>query len=168
MKVLIRFIDGSTLILSLIGALGIVAMILHITLDVVLRSALDTSIPATMELVTNYYMITLAILPLAWVEWRKHMIFVEIVGGVFGKSWVRYLDVLVAALSASIYIVLAVATWGKAVEQYEIGSYVMSLDFPMPIWPTYFVLPLAFSLAALVSLTKIAVSFNIKEQKRLY
>jgi TRAP-type C4-dicarboxylate transport system permease small subunit len=83
------------------------------------------------------------------------MIFVEALGGIFGEFGTRLVDVLVSVLSAGIYLILTIATWNKAIEQYDIGSYVMSLSFPMPVWPTYFILPISFALAALVSIVRI-------------
>lgn len=141
--------------LALLGTLGILLMVIHITLDVLLRATLSVSIPATVELVTRYYLITLALLPLGWVEWRRQMIAVEALEGLMKPWLVRLSDVLVSLLSAAVYGVLAVTTWGKAMEQYDIGSYVMSLNFPMPVWPTYFVLPAAFALAAVVCVVRL-------------
>ncbi|MDY0206583.1 MAG: TRAP transporter small permease subunit [Pseudomonas sp.] len=155
MNWLVRLMDRASVLLALVGTLGLVAMMLHISLDIILRSTVSVSIPATLELVTRYYMVSLALLPLAWVEWRREMIFVEALDGFFGDIGVRVVDVLVSVLSAGIYIVLTIATWSKAIEQYEIGSYVMSLSFPMPVWPTYFILPIAFGLAAMVTIIRI-------------
>lgn len=155
MVALYRLTNRAAVGLALLGTLGILLMVVHVTLDVVLRSTLSVSIPATVELVTRYYLITLALLPLSWVEWRREMISVEALEGMMGQRLVRFSDVLVSLLSAVVYAVLAIATWGKAMEQYAIGSYVMSLNFPMPVWPTYFVLPLAFALATLVCVARL-------------
>ncbi len=155
MAALYRLTNRAAVGLAMLGTLGILLMVVHITLDVILRSTLSVSIPATVELVTRYYLIAMALLPLGWVEWRREMIAVEALEGLMGPRLVRLSDVLVALLSAGIYAVLAVATWGKAMEQYAIGSYVMSLNVSIPVWPTYFVLPLAFALATLVSVARL-------------
>lgn len=159
MRWLTRVTDKATAGLALLGTLGVAAMMVHVTLDVIARAVWSVSIPATLELVTRYYMITLALLPLGWVEWKRQMITVELFSGLFGSMGIKVIDALVALLSAGIYLVFTQATWSKATEQYELGAYVMSLDFPMPVWPTYFVLPLAFALAALVSLARIPLLF---------
>ena len=44
-------------------ALAIVAMMLHVIVDVILRNVSNTPIPATYEIVTKYYMIALAFVP---------------------------------------------------------------------------------------------------------
>lgn len=155
MALIYRLTNLAAVGLALLGTLGILLMVVHITLDVVLRSTLSISIPATLELVTRYYLITLALLPLGWVEWRRNMISVEALEGMMSPVLIRISDVLVSLLSAAIYATLAVATWCKAMEQYQIGAYVMSLNVPMPVWPTYFVLPVAFALAALVCVVRL-------------
>lgn len=155
MAVLYRLTNQAAVGLAMLGTLGILLMVIHVTLDVLLRSVFSVSIPATVELVTRYYLITLALLPLGWVEWRRGMIAVEALEGLMKPWLVRLSDVLVSLLSAAVYAVLAVATWDKAMEQYDIGSYVMSLNFPMPVWPTYFALPAAFALAAVVCVVRL-------------
>lgn len=144
-----------TRFLGYIGVFAIFLMMLHIVLDVFLRSMLNSGVPATEELVTRYYMVTLAILPLAWVEWNRAMISVEVFGHIFnGRSGV-ILTTLSNTLCLTIYAIFTYTTWLKAADQFQIGSYVMSLNFPMPVWPTYFVLPAAFGLAAVIILLRL-------------
>ncbi|MFC3851321.1 TRAP transporter small permease [Salinispirillum marinum] len=154
MNALFRFSDRITVVLALLGTLGIVAMMLHVTLDVVLRSAFNVSAPATLELVTRYYMVLLALLPLGWVERQRQMISVELFTDLMPQALQRWNERLVTVLSILIYAVFALATWEKAVEQYQIGAYVMSLDTRIPVWPSYFVLPVSFTLAAYVCLMR--------------
>lgn len=154
MNTLLRLSDRLTMVLALFGTLGIVAMMAHVTLDVLLRSTMDVSMPATLELVTRYYMVLLALLPLGWVERQRQMIAVELFTDLFHPRVRRWNDRFVTLLSLSIYIVFAIATWEKAVEQYEVGAYVMSLDTRIPVWPSYFVLPISFALAAYVCLMR--------------
>ncbi len=154
MNTLLRLSDRLTMVLALLGTLGIVAMMLHVTLDVVLRSTIDVSMPATLELVTRYYMVLLALLPLGWVERQRQMIAVEIFSDLLSPRGRRWNDALVTLLSLAVYVVFAIATWEKALEQYEVGAYVMSLDTRIPVWPSYFVLPVSFALAAYVCLIR--------------
>ncbi len=165
-----QLVNRASMGLGLLGTVAIVLMVIHVTLDIILRSTVSTSMPATLEMVTRYYLITLALLPLAWVEWRKQMITVEALESLMHPMLIRISDVLVSLLSSGVYLVLMVATWGKAMEQFHIGSYVMSLNFPMPVWPTYFVLPLSFCLAALVCLIRIPLlasgtSYSVDSQE---
>ena len=157
---LARLLNAITMFLALLGTLGVIALMLHVIADVVLRSTINYSLPATVDLVTRYYMILLALLPLGWVEWRCEMISVEVIEGVLGSRSNAALNVLVSLLSAGIYLVLTISTWGKAVEHYEIGSYIISLNTKIPVWPTHFILPFAFGLAVLVCLIRIPIKLK--------
>lgn len=160
MNAMVRLIDRLTTALAMLGTLGILAMMVHIALDVFLRSTFSLAVPATLELVTRYYMIMLALLPLGWVEWSRNMITVEAFSGIYGALGVRVIDSLVALLSAGIYSVLMVGTWHKAVDEFQSGAYILALDTKIAVWPTYFVLPAAFALAMLVCLAKSPLSLR--------
>ncbi|WP_375170533.1 TRAP transporter small permease [Marinobacter sp.] len=155
MKTISQIADQLTGYLSYLGMIGIVAMMLHICVDVTARSVFEVSIPATLEMVTRYYMLMLVLLPLAWVESQRSMIAVEAFSGAFGELGVRIVDVVVSLLCVGVYGVLAASTWEKAVEQFDIGAYIIALDTQIIVWPGYFALPFGFALAALVCVIRI-------------
>lgn len=155
MQWLERLADRIVMTLALLGTLGIIAIVLHVSLDIVMRTTIRVSMPATLEMVTRYYMILLALMPLGWVEWKNRMISVEVVSDLFGSAVKRWLDVIIALFSLALYVVFTWATWDKAVEQYSIGAYVTTLSQRLPVWPTYFVLPLSFGLAAFVCVIRV-------------
>lgn len=155
MNILSQIADKLTGFLSYLGMLGVLAMMLHICADVIARSVFEVSIPATLEMVTRYYMLMLVLMPLAWVERKRFMIAVEAFSGLFGKVGVRVVDVLVAVICIGVYAVLTVSTWEKAAEQFSVGAYIVALDTQIIIWPGYFALPFGFGLAALVCLIRI-------------
>ena len=105
-----QLVNRASMGLGLLGTIAIVLMVIHVTLDIILRSTISTSMPATLEMVTRYYLITLALLPLAWVEWRKQMITVEALESLMHPMLIRISDVLVSLLSSGVYLVLMVAT----------------------------------------------------------
>lgn len=140
-----------TLALVSVGFVALVLMMLHIAGDVFLRSVFDTTVPATERIVTRYYMVSLALLPLAWVELNNKMIAVDAFSAIYGKRGIIVLSILTSLIAAAVYFVLSVATWQVALEQFNLGSYIMSLNLVIPLWPTYFVVPIAFFMAALVA-----------------
>jgi len=162
MKNFSRITDGLTRVLSYLGMMGILAMMLHICADVLGRTLLGLSVPATLEMVTRYYMLMLVLLSLAWVEDKHQMIAVEAFTGMFGKAGLRVVHLLVTVFCIIVYSVLAVSTWHKATEQYDIGAYVVALDTQIIVWPGYFTLPFGFGLAALVCLMKILLNLITK------
>jgi TRAP-type C4-dicarboxylate transport system permease small subunit len=137
--------------LALVGGIGVVAMLLHITGYVVLRLVLSSPIPATVEIVSSYYMVMVAFLPLAWAERRGEMISIEVLSGLYRGATRRAVNIFVAIFTTAVYALLAYTTWGVAMREFETGAFVMSLSVVIPIWPSYFLLPFGFALAAIVT-----------------
>lgn len=140
--------------LALLGGLGIILMLLHISADVLSRHIFKVALPATADIVARYYMVAAAFLPLAWVEGGRSMITVEILGGVMSPQVLRVSDVLVLLASAAIYAGLTYATMRAALPHFHRGAFILSLSTPIPVWPTYFILPASFAIAAAVTLAR--------------
>lgn len=140
---------------ALIGAIGIFAMLIHVSADVILRQFISKPIPATVEIVSRYYMILIAFLPLGWSQMRGDMIVVEVFSGLYRGKVKRFKKILVSALIVACYATLAYTTYLTAMREFSVGSYVVSLGFVIPTWPSYFVLPIAFSIAGAIALLQI-------------
>lgn len=149
-----KLIDKAAVGLALLGGLGIVLMLVHVFADVLSRHLFNQALPATVEIVSRYHMVAAAFLPLAWVELNRSMISVEILTGAMSKRAVRVSDIAVLLLSAVIYAVLSYASLRAAIPHYERGAFIISLSTSVPVWQTYFILPVAFVLAAVVTLAR--------------
>lgn len=147
-----RIINIVTSGLALLGAIGVVAMLVHVTAYVVLRYALHSPVPATVEIVSYYYMVLIAFLPVAWAERRGDMISVEIFERYFRGRLGRIVDVTVALITSGVYFMLTYTTWLAAMREFSAKSFTISLSVAIPTWPSYFILPISFALAALVTL----------------
>jgi TRAP-type C4-dicarboxylate transport system permease small subunit len=161
MNALFAFATRSVRILALIGAIGTVAMMFHICIDVVLRDFFRISLDTTPEVVARYYMVVVAFLPLAWLERQNGMISVEVLEWLLPPRGRQVSDVLVALLSALIYGVLTWATARSALSHLQVGTFVEFPHYRMPVWHSYFLPPLGFVLATAVSLLK-AVEFAVR------
>ena len=148
--------------LVLIGALAIVAMMLHVIVDVILRNVSNTPIPATYEIVTKYYMIALAFVPLAFVEGRGGMVQVEVIDPFLSARLRDALERLVAALSAAVYGTLAWVTLHDAVDAFATGAFVMAQTYRLPVWPGFFLPPLGFALATVAVVIRIFQTKNME------
>jgi TRAP-type C4-dicarboxylate transport system permease small subunit len=146
--------DRVAQILALIGSLGVLAMLVHVGIDVAARNIFERPIPATNEIVSRYYMVLIAFLPLAWVERRRSMVSVELLDMALSPGAIRVSDVLVSLFSTLVYATIAWVTLLTAVQNWRIGAYVDVLGQQLPIWPSYFLPPAGFLLAALVTLMR--------------
>ena len=147
-RLVVRISDG----LALLGAIGVVAMLVHITAYVILRQLSHAPVPATVEIVSYYYMVLIAFLPLAWAERRGDMISIEIFAPLLKGRIGRINEIFVALVTAGVYGVLTYTTWIVAMREFSARSFVLSLSVVIPVWPGYFVLPVGFALAAVVTL----------------
>ena len=138
--------------LALLGAVGVAAMLVHVTAYVVMRHLMSSPVPATVEIVSYYYMVLVAFLPIAWAERRGDMISVEVFEPLFPGWMNRWNGTFVALVTCGAYVALTYTTWLVAMREFEARSFVISLSTAIPTWPSYFILPAAFALAALVSL----------------
>lgn len=160
MDFLERTADRIAQALALVGAIGVLALLIHVSLDVITRNLLDRPIPATNEIVSRYYMVLIAFLPLAWVERRRAMISVEVLEALMSPGFRKVSDAVVALLATAIYGAIAWVTWADALKNWRIGSFVDVLGHQVPVWPTYFLPPAGFLLAATVTLLRVAQTFR--------
>jgi len=136
--------------LAFVAAIGVLAMMIHVCADILSRVLTGASLPATVEMVSYYYMLLVAFLPLAWVERRGGMISVELLDFMLSPRMRRVSDLLIAALGVVIYAVMAYASWLTAVRNYETGTFVVALQTKIITWPGYFLPPAGFALAAII------------------
>ncbi len=154
MQILERAADRLAQGLALVGAVGIAAMLVHIGADVLTRNLLGRPIPATNEIVAGYYMVLIAFLPLAWVERNRGMVSVDLLEAVMSPQARRASDLFVALLATALYLVIAWVGWQAAMSRWNIGAFVDVLGYRLPIWPTYFLPPAGFLLAAMMTLLR--------------
>ena len=143
--------------LAVVASVAVVLLMMHVGLDVLFRTFINAPIPATYEIVTNYYMIAMAFIPLAWVERRNGMVTVGVVDPLLPVRITRYSDQLVAVISTVIYGALAWFTLKPALSSFASGTFVLAQSIPIPVWPAYFLPPTGFGIAALVTFIRIFV-----------
>lgn len=150
MRPIARVVGMLVTLSSLIGAASVMLMMIQIVIDVVSRNLFSFAVPGMTTLVTNYYMLIVAYLPLALAERLDGHIVVEVAAQLLGRRLRQWLHAATWAASAVISGVVAYALWGEAIKAYGYGSFVIEFSHAIPIWPGYFVLPIGFGLYALV------------------
>ena len=143
--------DKALALLAVLGAVATLALMLHVAVDITLRNLFNAPVPATFEVVTNYYMVALAFIPLAWVEKSGGMVQVEVIDGFLSPGVKRLSDRIVSLISTVVYGVLAWVTLAVALRNTAIGSYLIANHTRVLTWPAYWIPPLGFGLAALVT-----------------
>lgn len=158
-KFLTKFIES----MAVISGLAIALMMVHIVLDVLLRNVFNYPLPGTIAIVSYYYMAIAAFMPLAFAEQKSAHISVEVITELMPKGIQRHLAGWMLLLSATVFALLTVRSWGEAVGKYEINASVVQGGDSLPVWPTYFFLPLGCLLMFLVVIYKFIVYLTGQE-----
>jgi TRAP-type C4-dicarboxylate transport system permease small subunit len=148
-----RLLTLASSALVLLAGLGAFFTMLVVTADVVFRF-FGTGIPGTLELVTYYLMIMVVFLPLARVERLEQTITVDVFTSALSRRSELALTLGISLLCAGLYGTLGYLTWFDALTKAAAGAYILTDRFPLPVWPAYFVPPVAFALAVLICLLR--------------
>ncbi len=147
--------DKALALLAILGAIATLALMMHVAADITMRNLFNRPIPATFEVVTHYYMVSLAFIPLAWVERTGGMVSVEFIDGFMSPGMIRLSDRLVSLISTLVYAILAFVTLQTAMRNSAIGSYLMANSTRVLTWPAYWIPPLGFGIAALITFIRL-------------
>lgn len=151
-RLLGRVVDATTIV----GAFAVALMMVHITADVVGKFLFLSPVPATIALVSHYYMVVVAFLPLAFAERSDGHITVEVVTELLPMRMQHHLGAFATLLSAIVFGLLTWRTFPEAMTKHEIGAFLIELGIKVPIWPSYYLLPIGTGLMVLVLLYKLA------------
>ncbi len=140
---------------SAIGILCVILMMLHVVADVVGRFAFNMPVEGTITIVSHYYMVFLGFAPLAVAEAKDAHISVEVVSDLMPPGVQAGLASMASAVSVVAFSLLAVRTWIEAGSKAASGAALQQGVVTIPIWPTYYALPLGCGLMVLVALWKL-------------
>jgi TRAP-type C4-dicarboxylate transport system permease small subunit len=144
------------------ACVAVVLMMTHISLDVLLRW-IGLPIPATVTIVPHYYMLPIVFLPLALAEKNDSHITVEILVQLFRSRLQRILAVCSWLFSAAVFSILFYQTFLDALDKMSVGTFMIEVDWKIPIWASYFFLPAGFGLVILVLIYKIITTISEAE-----
>lgn len=158
MKALGRVLSWLVAASTMIGAAAVMLMMLQIVADVVLKNLFNWPIPTTSLIVSHYYMVTVAYLPVALSEKLNGHISVEVIFRQFSARWQKLVIGVVWLVSAVVAGGIAHRLWFEALKKMSVEANVLESGIKIFTWPSYFVLPLGFGLFALVLLYRFCCS----------
>ena len=138
-----------------LSGVAVVLMMANITVDVLGSKLFSTGVPATLEMVSYYYMIAVVFLPLAAIELKREYLIVDLFMDLAPAGLRRCSELLRVAATVTAYGFLTWLTLTSALKSYRTGELVLSAEV-IHIWPARFILPLAFAVATLVAAGEIA------------
>lgn len=148
----IRSVDR---VLMVLAAIGLMAMMLHISLDILSDLLFNAPIAVTSAYVTQYYMIAVAFLPLAAAEYRSNHIGVDLMVNKLPAGPKRGLHLAVLLITLGVYLLLTAQSWEQASKKLAIDAFIMEQNTRVSVWPSFYILPVSFGVVSLL----IAVKF---------
>ncbi|MFC4259454.1 TRAP transporter small permease [Marinobacter lacisalsi] len=158
-----KYLSKITNFVSIIGGLAIALMMFHITADVAGRYIFDSPMPGTITVVSYYYMSIAAFIPLAFAEQKDAHISVEVITERMPRWMQHNLERLALLCSLTVFGFLGVRSFLEAQRKFSSGASIVQGNSEIPIWLTYFVLPLGCLLMVLVVAYKLISSFLPQE-----
>jgi len=149
-------VDGATIL----GGLAVVLMMLHVTADVLLRKLFAAPLPGTLAVVSNYYMVILAFVPLALAERRRAHIAVEVLVERLPERLKHWLEQVVLLPVGAALAIFAWRTWDIAGDKLESGASLVQGTASIVVWPSYYALPLGAGLMLLIVVYRLTVTLT--------
>jgi len=165
MRMLMRGVDLASTLVTWVAGLLTVAMMLHVTADVIGRTVFNHPIAGTIEIVSGYYMAGLAFLPLAWITREKAHIIVELFTQGLSARKLLTLDAGIGILTLGYVVMFTWQVFQAAVEKTEIGEAWEAATGQVPIWPSRWVVPIGFGLMAVYLLVHIVRDLRAIREK---
>jgi TRAP-type C4-dicarboxylate transport system permease small subunit len=147
---LLRTVDRLTDIVGVLGAAGVVLLVLNVVVDVVGRLAFHAPFPGTIEYTTYWWMPMLALLAFAFTEQRQEHIKVTILLDALPLRFRQIVEGVFGLIATALIIALAYYSWESAMRAYDFQEVTASSP-PVAVWPFRFLGPLAMGTLALQS-----------------
>ena len=135
---------------SIAAGLSIVAMMLQVTADVALRYLTGTGLPGTLTIVSYYYMVIVAFVPLAFAELQRAHIQMELVTDLLPRRLSRQIGGWGLLFTGLVTGALTVRGFEEALNQMRIGASQVQGTTSIDTWPANFALPLGAGLMTLL------------------
>mgnify|MGYP003679547649 CR=1 FL=1 len=147
-------------ITTVIAGIALILMMVHISTDVVAKYIFRIPMPGTITVVSNYYMVLVAFLPLAFTERRNGQISVEVVTTLLPAKYQRILNVFSLIFCASVFAALAWQGWVEAGRSQKVGTFEIEQNMKLLTWPARYLLPIGCGLIAMTLLVKIWIALR--------
>ena len=149
MRALQRLVDATGSALALIAGIAATLMMLHVFADVLARALFNAPLTGTIVFVSNWYMVALVCLPLAFVERNDGHISVDVLTGLLAPKAQGLLATAIRPLSAAVFAIVAYASFLEAETQRALGRFILEQQSRFDVWPGYYFMPLGYGLASL-------------------
>lgn len=140
MRRMARILDVISDTLLAISCVAVVAMMLQVTADAFLRTFVHWSVPGTEEIVSAYYMVAVAFLPLAYVQRERGHVMIELFTMRLSPRANAAIDSIVYIVCGTGLAIFTYATLFKAIAMTE-ESEILIGTIDVTVWPSRWFVP---------------------------
>ena len=145
-----RFLDRTSSALLLVGGVAATLMMLQIGADIIGKYVFNKPIPATLEIVAWYYMIATIYLPIAYVQFHRKHLTVELFTRNLPPRKMAWVEGITSVLSLIYVGILFVLALQSAIHETALGEAQDATYFDLPVWPSRWLLPIPLFFMSLI------------------
>ena len=136
---------------SMIGAICVALMMLHVTADVAGRYLFNAPLPGTTVVVANYYMIIVVFIALGVAEEKRAHISVEFLTDMMPARVRNGFSIFSGILTVAVIAAVMMGGWSEALKKTKAGASMEQGSQMIEIWQSYWLIPLGAGLMALIA-----------------
>lgn len=143
MAALERLMERFSQALLWVAGGAITLMMLHVAADIVGKTVFNQPVTATLEIVAWYYMVATVFLPVAYIQFHKKHLMVELFTRTMQPRALAKLEGFIALLGAVYVGILFWLTLEQAITSMVRNEVQDVTYFDLPVWPSRWCLPVA-------------------------
>lgn len=140
----------------LLASLALIALLANVAISIIGRVLFGASVPATMELVSNWWMVLIFYFGLAATHRRGEQIRITALVDLVSRRSARFVGVIVALYGISAFGCLAWYSIEAASQSISISEKTFGV-YPVPLWPIKAIIPVGFLLLVVQNLFDLAL-----------
>lgn len=152
--------------LMFVACATMVIMVLHIVADVFMRYTFNRPFAGTIEIVSTWYMVALAFLPLAYVQWRREHLIVELATHTLSSATLRVFDSVVYIVCIGVLVVYITQVTDTAMFQTGRGEAMETAWFDVIVWPTRWFLPVGLGAMGICMIVQVLTGMRPPEEEQ--
>lgn len=138
-------------LLSTLGGIAVLLILVTVVIDVAFRMFAGSGILAADTIVSDWWMVAVAMLGIVAAERSRAQIVVDVASDRVSETAARRIAVFASSVVAVFALIVAVVTFFEALSQMQAGEY--AAVGQTPIWPARFLIPIGFGGLAVFSAT---------------
>lgn len=132
------------------ASVAIMAMMVHVTADILGRLIFNRPLVGTLEIVASYYMVACAYLPLAYVQIERSHMVIELFTQKFSDRAILVLDIFSGLIGIAFLGLMAWQTLLVAIEKTAVREVVEATFYQLPVWPARWIIVISAAVTTFI------------------